>query len=244
MRTRLITSAAPTVCSKFREDPASFLNKTRQSMAVKPVGIQRQKNTVKPPPKENTYTCPMHPEVRSDKPGSCPKCGMALEPVTIALPKQRVEYTCPMHPEIVRDAPGNCPICGMALEPRTVSLDEEENHELVDMRRRFWVSVVLTIPVFLIGMSDLIPGAPLQQLIPMRTLAWIQLVAGVAGRALGRLAFLCARLAVNGESQPEHVHADRTGCGCRLCLQRCCHLFPGSLSTFVSRTWRQRSCLL
>ena len=117
----------------------------------------------------------MHPEVRSDKPGSCPKCGMALEPVRIAPPKQKVEYTCPMHPEIVRDVPGNCPICGMALEPRTVSLDEEENHELVDMRRRFWISVVLTIPVFLIGMSDMIPGSPLQQVVPMRTLAWIQL---------------------------------------------------------------------
>ena len=63
----------------------------------------------------------------------------------------------------------------MALEPRTISLAEEENHELVDMRRRFWVSVVLTIPVFLIGMSEMIPGSPLQQMIPMRTLAWIQL---------------------------------------------------------------------
>ena len=63
---------------------------------------------------------------------------MALEPVTVTPPKQKIEYTCPMHPEIVRDAPGNCPICGMALEPRTVSLAEEENHELKDMRRRFW----------------------------------------------------------------------------------------------------------
>lgn len=121
------------------------------------------------------YTCPMHPEVRSDKPGSCPKCGMALESVTTAPPKQKVEYTCPMHPEIVRDVPGNCPICGMALEPRTVSLDEEENHELLDMRRRFWVSVVLTIPVFLIGMSEMIPGSLLQQLVSVRRLAWFQL---------------------------------------------------------------------
>ena len=87
-----------------------------------------------------------------------------------------VSYTCPMHPEIVRDAPGNCPICGMALEPRVVSLDEEENHELVDMRRRFWVSVVLSVPVFVMGMSDLIPGAPLQQITSMSTLTWIQLL--------------------------------------------------------------------
>ncbi|MCM3902127.1 MAG: heavy metal translocating P-type ATPase [Pyrinomonadaceae bacterium] len=90
--------------------------------------------------------------------------------------KQKVEYTCPMHPQIVRDAPGSCPICGMALEPRTISLDEEENHELLDMRRRFRVSVILTIPVFLMGMSEMIPGSPLQQLISMRALSWIQLV--------------------------------------------------------------------
>ena len=86
------------------------------------------------------------------------------------------KYTCPMHPEIIRDAPGSCPICGMALEPLTVSLEDEPNPELVDMTRRFWVAVVLSIPVFVLGMSDLIPGQPLQRLIPMRTLAWVQLV--------------------------------------------------------------------
>ena len=85
------------------------------------------------------------------------------------------KYTCPMHPEIIRDAPGSCPICGMALEPLTVSLEDEKNPELIDMTRRFWVAVVLSIPVFVLGMSDLIPGQPVQQLIPMRTLAWVQL---------------------------------------------------------------------
>ena len=91
-------------------------------------------------------------------------------------PKADQKYTCPMHPEIIRDGPGSCPICGMALEPLTVSLEEEENHELKDMTRRFWIAVVLTIPVFVLGMSDLIPGQPLQQLVPMSTLQWIQLV--------------------------------------------------------------------
>ena len=85
------------------------------------------------------------------------------------------KYTCPMHPEIIRDAPGSCPICGMALEPLTVSLEDEKNPELIDMTRRFWVAVVLSIPVFVLGMSDLIPSQPVQQLIPMRTLAWVQL---------------------------------------------------------------------
>ena len=91
-------------------------------------------------------------------------------------PKVAQKYTCPMHPEIIRDGPGSCPICGMALEPVTASLEEEENPELTDMTRRFWIAVALTIPVFALGMSELIPGQPLQQLIPMSTLSWVQLV--------------------------------------------------------------------
>ena len=86
------------------------------------------------------------------------------------------KYTCPMHPEIVRDGPGSCPICGMALEPVTVSLDDGENPELVDMRRRFWICLVLTIPVFAIGMSDLIPGQPLQHRVSAPVLGWLQLI--------------------------------------------------------------------
>src|SRR2546430_15775868 len=85
----------------------------------------------------SVYTCPMHPEVRQPRPGSCPKCGMALEPVAGPAPAPRTEYVCPMHPQIVRDAPGSCPICGMALEPRTATGDEE-NAELKDMTRRLW----------------------------------------------------------------------------------------------------------
>ncbi len=81
-----------------------------------------------------------------------------------------------MHPEIVRDQPGTCPICGMALEPRTVSPAEEKNPELVDMTRRFFVSLALSVPVFLIGMSDFLPGRPLERMISMPTLSWIQLV--------------------------------------------------------------------
>ncbi len=104
------------------------------------------------------HTCPMHPEIRQPKPGPCPKCGMALEPVEPAAPMTKTEWTCPMHPEIVRDKPGSCPKCGMALEPKTVTAEEEENPELIDMTKRFKISVVLTIPVFLIAMRDFIPG--------------------------------------------------------------------------------------
>jgi len=106
------------------------------------------------------YTCPMHPEVRQNGPGSCPKCGMALEPVApLAAATGKVEYTCPMHPEVVQDHPGNCPKCGMALEPRTAVAQEEDNSELRDMTRRFWVGVVLAVPVFLLAMvADLAPA--------------------------------------------------------------------------------------
>ena len=102
--------------------------------------------------------------------------GITRQPKEASPPKSNQKYTCPMHPEIIRDGPGSCPICGMALEPLTVSLEEEENHELKDMTRRFWIAVVLSIPVFALGMSDLIPGEPLQQLVPMSLLQWVQLV--------------------------------------------------------------------
>jgi Cu+-exporting ATPase len=123
-----------------------------------------------------TYVCPMDPEVREEYPGPCPKCGMALELEAPPVPTTRVEYTCPMHPEIVRPGPDSCPICGMALEPRTVTATEESNPELADMSRRFWVSVALTIPVLVLGMSDLIPSQPLQKVLSMRAIGWIELL--------------------------------------------------------------------
>ncbi len=120
------------------------------------------------------YTCPMHPQIVRDKPGNCPICGMTLEPRSIAPPATMIEYTCPMHPEIVRDKPGNCPICGMALELRTVTLEDEENPELVDMTRRFWIGVVLTAPLLIIAMSDFVPGRPVERVASMQTLSWIE----------------------------------------------------------------------
>jgi P-type Cu+ transporter len=102
------------------------------------------------------YTCPMDPEVKQEGPGSCPKCGMALEPLMPSI-ATKTEWTCPMHPEIVKDEPGSCPKCGMALEPRTV-MQEEENPELIDMKRRLTISAVLTVPVIFIAMHHMVPG--------------------------------------------------------------------------------------
>ena len=170
---------------KCREDPERFLKPSIQQI-IQPVSIDRAPTTASVhhnaetemvfAPDQRLFTCPMHPEVRQTEPGSCPKCGMALEPLDISAARSKTEYTCPMHPEIVRDAPGNCPICGMALEPRTVAIEDEENPELIDMRRRFLVSAVLTLPVFAVGMSDLIPGQPVQQRISSGALAWLQLL--------------------------------------------------------------------
>ncbi len=97
-----------------------------------------------------------------------------VQPVIQPSAKSSVEYTCPMHPEIVRDEPGSCPICGMALEPRVVTLEEEENPELKDMKRRLWISLVLTLPVFLLAMSEMIPGQPVQHALGHRTVTLIQ----------------------------------------------------------------------
>src|SRR5262249_54139005 len=79
------------------------------------------------------------------------------------------------HPEIVRSAPGACPICGMALELRTVTLADEVNPELVDMTRRCWVSALLSAPVLLLAMSDLVPGAQVQRLLSGPAIVWVEL---------------------------------------------------------------------
>jgi Cu+-exporting ATPase len=88
------------------------------------------------------------------------------------------EYVCPMHPQIVRSEPGNCPICGMALEPKTILAGGEQNPELTDMKRRFWVSLALTVPILIGAMGEMIPGQPLQHLDSLRAWMWAQLILG------------------------------------------------------------------
>jgi Cu+-exporting ATPase len=87
-------------------------------------------------------------------------------------------YTCPMHPEIVRDAPGSCPICGMALEPLAASADDDDNPELRDMQRRFWVSAAFSLPLVVFVMSGMIPGRPLENALSPRLLAWLEFALG------------------------------------------------------------------
>ena len=122
--------------SAFKADPGKYLAKAAPAAA--PAA-----------PKSGQYTCPMHPEIVQDGPGSCPKCGMALVPMMPAAPVV-AEYTCPMHPEVRSPKPGNCPKCGMALVP--VAGAQEDNSELRDMTRRFWVSLALTVPIVVLAM--------------------------------------------------------------------------------------------
>lgn len=89
------------------------------------------------------------------------------------------DWTCPMHPEVRASGPGSCPKCGMALEPMTISADEAENEELKDMSRRFWWSALLTVPLVVIAMGDMLPGQPVSTLIGSPTLrGWIELALG------------------------------------------------------------------
>jgi len=142
---------------KFSTSPEQYLHAEAHSDAdhadcSKHAAHAAPSHPVDPADDSAIYTCPMHPEVEQQGPGSCPKCGMALEPKGVPVVATKTEYTCPMHPEIVQDHPGSCPKCGMALEAVTVEA-EEDTSELDDMTRRFWVSAILAIPVFFSAMA-------------------------------------------------------------------------------------------
>lgn len=140
---------------KFRKDPDAFLARPHATMTPL-VGIQRANSQQD----ENSQVSSAQGSDRT---------------VDIGRATLDSAYTCPMHPEIVRQAPGSCPICGMALEPRTASLEQEENPELREMSLRFWVSVVLSLPLLLIAMSEFIPALNLDSLMPMRVWGWIEM---------------------------------------------------------------------
>jgi len=117
---------------KFSKDPARYVHKAPSAPAAAPHSS---------------------PPTAAASPGAQRSASSTASPAGAAA-----EWTCPMHPQVVRPGPGTCPICGMALEPRILTADEPENHELKDMSRRFWVSVVLTAPIVLLAMSELVIG--------------------------------------------------------------------------------------
>ncbi|HXI11121.1 MAG TPA: heavy metal translocating P-type ATPase [Thermoanaerobaculia bacterium] len=157
---------------KFETDPSNYVAGPDNFAAPTPI-----RPATSPTIQADEYTCPMHPEVRQSGPGSCPKCGMALEPSGVPVQTTRTEWTCPMHPEIVRDVAGSCPICGMALEPRTVTAEEKENPELRDMTRRLWISVILTAPLVFFVMGRHLPGFSFAERVMMSPFGpWLELI--------------------------------------------------------------------
>lgn len=153
------------------------------------------------------YVCPMHPEVRQNGPGDCPKCGMHLVPEdeagehahhdhhahehhghngkgggdydTVPAGYSGAVYTCPMHAEVRQTHPGSCPICGMGLELESAAMAEDgPNPELVDFTRRFWVGAVLTIPLLVFTMGPYVGFPGVREIFGERATLWIELVFG------------------------------------------------------------------
>jgi Cu+-exporting ATPase len=155
----------PTAVASPQPAPVMLGIKPRQPVAPAPAG------------RTSVYFCPMCPGVESDRPGACPKCGMALEPAGMPATQTRTIYTCPMHPEIEQDRPGTCPKCGMALEPKLapVAAIPEEDDEVRDMTRRLWVAAMLSAPVLLLAMLPMMIK-PLQHLVPPVLSHWLQLL--------------------------------------------------------------------
>ncbi|HEU5234768.1 MAG TPA: heavy metal translocating P-type ATPase [Terriglobales bacterium] len=163
---------------KFEAHPQQYLApkpKASGLVQLRPAPSKHAPVSQSATPSSTKYFCPMDPEVSSDKPGSCPKCGMALEPEL--LPAAKTEYFCPMHPEVVSDKPGSCPKCGMALEPRITSASApvEDDTELRSMTLRFWIGVVLTVPLLIISMGGMLSSGWLHHLEMSRASAWLQL---------------------------------------------------------------------
>ncbi len=124
---------------------------------------------------QGEYYCPMRCEGDKtyDKPGDCPVCGMHLVKAVKAAPANTM-YTCSMHPEVKSDRPGSCPICGMELIPMTGELESEEEKAYKSMLKRFWIAFALSLPVFIISMSDYLPFINPETIAPVKVWAWIQ----------------------------------------------------------------------
>ena len=116
-------------------------------------------------------------EFRQDHPGTCPKCGMKSgSSLRDAPAATKVEYSCPMHPQIVARPAGQLPNLWHGAEPARPSLWRKvRTRNWVEMSRRFWVGLALSLPIFLLAMGDMLPGKPLHHLLSMTAMNWVQL---------------------------------------------------------------------
>ncbi len=163
----------PRCKERFAADPETFLKASEGSMEEHHHTVQHGEMTATPKGEFTDPVCGMRvsPDTAAGKHEHngetyyfCSKPCLErfkAEPDRFLKPTQAedlptdVEYTCPMHPEVVQIGPGSCPICGMALEPKEITLDDKPDPELADMRRRFWISAVLTLPVFVLAMGEM-----------------------------------------------------------------------------------------
>lgn len=123
------------------------------------------------------YYCPMCPGVESNTPGDCPKCGMNLERNPSYRISSAKQWTCPMHPEVKEDHPGHCPKCGMDLEQVSASADsDEDGQEIRSLATKFWAALAMTIPVFALAFSGMLPGFSLEKWIPHSISKWFELI--------------------------------------------------------------------
>lgn len=123
------------------------------------------------------YYCPMHCEGDKtyDKPDDCPVCGMHLnKEENVSFSSLKVSYTCPMHPEIKQDHPGNCPKCGMDLVPEKGVESSEEDKAYKNMAKKFWIAVALSIPVFIIAMSEFFSFLHLEDIASKKVWSWVE----------------------------------------------------------------------
>ncbi len=146
-------------------------------------------------------------------------------------------FVCPMHPEVVQDHPGTCPKCGMTLEPRTVDLEEGASPELIDMTRRFWVGVALSVPLLLLTMSEMLPGEPVTATLGRKSLVWIQLVLATPVVLWGGWPFFARGLASIRNRSLNMFTLIALGTGAAYAFSLFAALFPQALPTsFRART--------
>lgn len=127
-----------------------------------------------------TFYCPMHCEgdTTYNQAGDCPVCGMDLVEEVNLSATTNTQYTCPMHPEIIKDEAGSCPICGMDLVPMEPDLSAEEK-TYKTLRKKFWIAVVFTLPIFIIAMSEMLTDNPLYDILEQNYWNWIQFVLSI-----------------------------------------------------------------
>ncbi len=169
---------APGCAKRFQQAPEKYVSNSEKRVAPAglvnlqaPVQSSRAGTAVAPAPQSVEHSAHHHPASHHEASNAGSTANSGTQPQAPASAKQ-ARYTCPMHPEIVQVGPGTCPICGMALEPMDVFAEVEADPEYDSMRRRFWVSAALSLPVLLLSMFSESLGLPLAP--AMRN--WIEFV--------------------------------------------------------------------